>query len=207
MTQTGEKTEGNPAEGTDSYDSPAQVLFTNTRKFVDFSFTKTDGKSDSLTDPLSGARFVLLRWTGSGSPGTAPVDPDAPGSGWQTVTESAVVSGENGIVCFEDLIEELTYRLVETHAPEGYITPAGQWNITYKTTQEGSGWEIVMAADGTKAPPAFIKQDSGFVLPNYGVPHIPSSGGRGLTLFAMAGTMLIGGAVLLLSVWAKRRKI
>lgn len=206
-TQAGQKTEGNTAAGTASYDSPAQVLFTNTRKFVDFSFTKTDGKSDSLTDPLSGAGFVLLRWTGDGAPGTAPVDPDAPGTDWQTVPESAVVSGEDGIVRFEDLIEEVTYRLVETHAPEGYITPAGQWNITYKTTQEGSGWEIVMAADGTKTPPAFIKQDSGFVLPNYGVPHIPSSGGRGLTLFAMAGTMLVGGAVLLLSVWAKRRKI
>ena len=206
-TQTRQKTEGNTAAGTASYDSPAQVLFTNTRKFVDFSFTKTDGKSDSLTGPLSGAEFVLLRWTGEGAPDTAPADPDAPGPDWQTVTGSAVASGEDGIVCFENLIEEVTYRLVETHAPEGYITPAGQWNITYKTTQEGSGWEIVMAADGTKTPPAFIKQDSGFVLPNYGVPHIPSSGGRGLTLFAMAGTMLIGGAVLLLSVWAKRRKI
>lgn len=206
-TQKGQKTEGNTAAGIASYDSPAQVLFTNTRKFVDFSFTKTDGKSDSLTDPLSGAGFVLLRWTGDGAPGTAPVDPDTPGTGWQTVPGSAVVSGEDGIVCFENLIEEVTYRLIEINAPKGYITPAGQWNITYRTTQEGSGWEIVMAADGTKTPPAFIKQDSGFVLPNYGVPHIPSSGGRGLTLYAMAGTMLIGGAVLLLSVWAKRRKI
>lgn len=206
-TQTGQKTEGNTAEGTASYDSPARVLFTNTRKFVDFSFTKTDGKSDSPTDPLPGAGFVLLRWTGDGAPGTAPVDPDAPGTGWQTVTKSAVASGEDGIVCFENLIEEVTYRLIEVNAPEGYITPAGQWNITYRTTQEGFGWEIIMAADGTKAPPAFIKKDSGFALPNYGVPYIPSSGGRGLTLYAMAGTMLVGGAAMLLSVWAKRRKI
>ena len=45
------------------------------------------------------------------------------------------------------------------------------------------------------------------MLPNYGIQYIPSSGGRGLTLFAAAGTLLIGGAALLLSVWAKRRKV
>ena len=206
-TQTGQKEEGRRASGTASYDAPVNVLFTNTRKFLDFSFIKTDGKSDGQTAPLEGASFLLYRWTGNGQPGTAPIDPDAPGTGWQRVTESPVVSGTDGRVWFKDLIEGITYRLIETAAPEGYITPAGQWNLTYKKTGEDSGWEIVMAADGTKAPPGFIEQDSRYMLPNYGIQYIPSSGGRGITLFAAAGTLLIGGAALLLSVWAKRRKV
>lgn len=202
----GPETEGRTASGVSSYDAPAKVDFTNTRHFRDFEFVKTDGKAGKPGVPLEGARFVLFRWNGTGAAGKEPIDPDNPGNDWIKVEGSEIVTGESGPVTFQDLIEGATYRLIETAAPVGYITPAGQWNLTYVAEGENPGWSIEMAADGTKKPPAFTFTDNQYRLPNYGIQDIPSSGGRGTLLTGFAGTMLIGSAVLVFAAWARYRR-
>ena len=202
----GKETEDRIASGESSYDAPAKAAFTNTRHFLDFTFMKTDGKAEEPGVPLEGASFVLFRWTGTGAAGKAPIAPDYTGSDWVKVEESEIVTEESGLVTFQDLIEGATYRLIETAAPEGYITPAGQWNLTYVAEGENPGWSIEMAADGTKKPPAFTFTGNQYRLPNYGIQDIPSSGGRGTLLTGFAGTMLIGSAVLVFAAWARYRR-
>lgn len=202
----GSETEGRTASGVSSYDAPAKVDFTNTRHFLDFTFMKTDGKAEKPGVPLEGASFVLFRWTGTGAAGKAPIDPDNPGNDWTKVEGSEITTGGSGLVTFRDLIEGAAYRLIETAAPEGYITPAGQWNLTYVSEGENPGWSIEMAADGTKKPPAFTLTGNQYRLPNYGIQDIPSSGGRGTLLTGFAGTMLIGSAVLVFAAWARYRR-
>lgn len=202
----GPETEGRTASGVSSYDAPAKVVFTNTRHFLDFTFMKTDGKAEKPGVPLEGASFVLFRWTGTGAAGKAPINPDNPGNDWIKVEGSEITTGESDLVTFQDLIEGAAYRLIETAAPEGYITPAGQWNLTYVSEGENPGWSIEMAADGTKKPPAFTLTGNQYQLPNYGVQDIPSSGGRGTLLTGFVGTMLIGSAVLVFAAWARYRR-
>ena len=202
----GQETEGRTASGESSYDAPAKAAFTNTRHFRDFEFVKTDGKAGKPGVPLEGASFVLFRWTGTGAAGKAPINPDNPGNDWIKVEGSKITTGESGLVTFQDLIEGAAYRLIETAAPEGYITPAGQWNLTYVAEGENPGWLIEMAADGTKKPPAFTFTDNQYQLPNYGIQDIPSSGGRGTLLTGFVGTMLIGSAVLVFAAWARYRR-
>ena len=204
--EAGQETEGRTASGESFYDAPAKAAFTNTRLFLDFTFMKTDGKAEEPGVPLEGASFVLFRWTGTGAAGKAPINPDNPGNDWIKVEGSEITTGESGLVTFQDLIEGATYRLIETAAPVGYITPAGQWNLTYVAEGENPGWSIEMAADGTKKPPAFTFTDNQYRLPNYGIQDIPSSGGRGTLLTGFAGTMLIGSAVLVFAAWARYRR-
>lgn len=201
--EAGQETEGRTASGESFYDAPAKAAFTNTRHFLDFTFMKTDGKAEKPGVPLEGARFVLFRWTGTGAAGKAPIAPDKPGNDWTKVEGSEITTGGSGLVTFQDLIEGATYRLIETAAPEGYITPAGQWNLTYVAEGENPGWSIEMAADGTKKPPAFTLTGNQYRLPNYGIQDIPSSGGRGTLLTGFVGTMLIGSAVLVFAAWAR----
>ncbi len=204
--EAGQETEGRTASGESFYDAPAKAAFTNTRHFLDFTFMKTDGKAEEPGVPLEGASFVLFRWNGTGAAGKEPIDPDNPGNDWIKVEESEITTGESGLVTFQDLIEGATYRLIETAAPEGYITPAGQWNLTYVAEGETPGWLIEMSADGTKKPPAFTLTGNQYQLPNYGVQDIPSSGGRGTLLTGFVGTMLIGSAVLVFAAWARYRR-
>lgn len=209
--QQGTLTDGRIAEGQAWHDAPPEVEFENQRNFHDFSFIKTDGKSSEQDKPLAGAGFLLYRWGGQGEADTRPLDIEGQSSSWQRVTAEAVVSGADGNVVFSGLIENVTYRLVETETPQGYITPAGQWNIMYVPAEDGSepaesGWVIKVAADGTKLPPAFIRDEARYLLPNYGIQDIPSAGGRGGLFTGFAGTVLTGTAMLLLYAWMRQRK-
>ena len=114
------------------------------------------------------------------------------------VVESDDVNPEY-LISFENLDTKKTYRLVELKAPDGYITPKGQWNIIYDETKaKFVPKEIVNDINGTKveSPPGFkgggtIKDP--YVLINYRTTDIPSTGGRGN--FEILGLIMMASAI------------
>lgn len=153
---------------------------------MDFEFIKVDGKDGSS---LAGAEFQLFRWVGNnGAPMVGLIDPNNyDDSKWKPV--GVVTSGDDGKVKFEGLGSldgSPDYRLVETKAPGGYVLPGGQWRLKVDVVNEGITINAVNGDDGTQ-PPAFDNSDNVLKLPNHRAMSIPSSGGRGTTLFALAG--------------------
>lgn len=156
---------------------------------MDFEFTKVDGKDGSV---LAGAEFKLFRWVGADdAPTTGLIDPgNYDESEWELV--GTVTSGDDGKVKFEGLGSldgSPNYRLIETKAPGGYLIPGGQWSVKVDVLNEEITIEAVDGEGGTK-PPAFDYSDNAFKLPNYRAMSIPSSGGRGTALFALAGSAI-----------------
>ena len=182
------------------------VTYTNTATPVSFNFTKVDGSNNNAE--LSGAGFTLYRWDGTGD-ATGLVNTETPGANWEVVT------GLNADALFEfdNLYPDATYRLVETTTPGGYIAPQGQWQLTYVgvgTQDSYNGWTIeLITEDGAlNKAPAFGVDGSTLYLPNYQVPEIPVTGGEGggWMFYGLTGTLLVGGAVLTLFAFSRRRK-
>lgn len=160
---------------------------------AEFSFTKV--KAEEPGTGLHGAEFELyqLVCTNEGHNHSALVDVENPGNCWKPVDTTKI---SNPKVTFTGLLPG-EYRLVETKAPNGRVLPAGQWKVDVKK-QEGSGkFEITITGMGT-TPPAFaIDENTGaYRLPNMRPADIPSSGGRGIRLFILLGTLLMGGGLI-----------
>ncbi|MBT1164721.1 SpaA isopeptide-forming pilin-related protein [Bifidobacterium felsineum] len=184
-----------------------------------FSFVKRDGDSGTV---LSGAKFRLFQCTaGADKCGTDLINPDNPGSEWKKVGDDTT-SGENGMVSF-DVEKPGEYRLVEIQAPAGYQKPTGQWRVTYgkddtKPTIKAIG-EVPAFCDPSSDQCPGGKSSSSvstasvmpaaaqtpLVLPNNKVIDVPSTGGRGLMLFSLAGFGLLLAGVTVLSIEARRR--
>ncbi|WP_165773759.1 SpaA isopeptide-forming pilin-related protein [Bifidobacterium felsineum] len=184
-----------------------------------FSFVKRDGDSGTV---LSGAKFRLFQCTaGADKCGTDLIDPDDPGSEWKKVGDDTT-SGDNGMVSF-DVEKPGEYRLVEIQAPAGYQKPTGQWRVTYgkddtKPTITAIG-EVPAFCDPNSDQCPGDKSSSSvstasvmpaaaqtpLVLPNNKVIDVPSTGGRGLMLFSLAGFGLLLAGVTVLSIEARRR--
>lgn len=184
------------------------VTYTNTATPVSFNFTKVDGSNNNAE--LSGAGFTLYRWDGTGD-ATGLVNTETPGANWEVVT------GLNADALFEfdNLYPDATYRLVETTTPGGYIAPGGQWQLTYvgvgiKDSYNGWTIELITEDGALNKAPAFGIDDSTstLYLPNYQVPEIPVTGGEGggWMFYGLTGTLLVGGAVLTLFAFSRRRK-
>ncbi len=166
-----------------------------------FSFTKVDGKDQSL--PLEGAEFQLFRLTctntelghaHSGLDKEGLLNPQNPGDCWQSV--KTVSSDSEGKVDFGDLIEG-TYRLIETKAPNGYSLPKGQWEI--QVDPDGSLLTDRIKVTGVANPPAVEKvygpgDDKTVVdykfLNNKPIDP-PVTGGRGTTKFILLGSLIM----------------
>lgn len=161
-----------------------------------FSFTKVAAENTSLR--LSGAEFRLYRLIGSADDGL--IDVNAPASNWELV--STVITDTDGLVNFQNLPAG-EYRLVEAKAPAGRVRPGGQWKILLT---EGTEQPQITAVGSTK-PPAFISTSDGkLLLPNRQSVDFPSSGGIGTILFAVGGTILMGGGALLLASFSRRSR-
>lgn len=161
---------------------------------AEFSFTKV--KAEEPGTGLHGAEFELyqLVCTDEDHNHSALVDVENPGNCWKPVDTTKI---SNPKVTFTGLLPG-EYRLVETKAPNGRVLPAGQWKVDVKK-QEGSGkFEIKITGMGT-TPPAFaIDENTGaYRLPNMRPADIPSSGGRGIRLFILLGTLLMGGGLII----------
>ena len=215
-------TDTNPGDGDTAFTNTVSaedfvtVTYTNTATLASFNFIKVDGSNNNAK--LSGAGFTLYRWDGTGN---APKDSlvSGTGSGW-TVIDLDAVSDENELVTATDgavnitgLYPDATYRLVETTTPGGYIAPQGQWQLTYVgvgTQDSYNGWTIeLITEDGAlNKAPAFGVDGSTLYLPNYQVPEIPVTGGEGggWMFYGLTGTLLVGGAVLTLFAFSRRRK-
>ena len=163
------------------------ATFTNTEKTTDFEFTKKDGESG---DVLAGAEFQLYRYDGDCDETckATPLDRLNPGK-WQRV--GVQTSGDDGKVKFDGLVEG-DYRLLETKAPDGYLKPKGQWNVVVDMSKTDKEQLVITAVtDGVK-PPAFeTDEEQGLSVANYHATSIPSTGGRGLMIFTMAGAVLV----------------
>ena len=154
---------------------------------LSFTFAKVAAQNHAQT--LPGAVFHLYPLAcGDASHTHADLlDENAPAACWGEPFERT--SEADGTVLFANLPAGV-YRLVETKAPAGYATPAGQWQVT-------------LAADGgvqieaVGNPPAFLTENGGLQLTNRKPLDMPTSGGPGVPLAAALGTALMGvGAIL-----------
>ena len=169
------------------------ATFTNTEKTTDFEFTKKDGESG---DALAGAEFQLYRYDGDCDETckATPLDRLSPGK-WQRIDIQA--SGGDGKVKFGGLMEG-DYRLLETKTPDGCLKPKGQWNVVIDMSKtEKEQLVITAVTDGAK-PPAFeTSEEQGLSVVNYHATSVPSTGGRGLMIFTLAGaTLVLAGTVI-----------
>ena len=194
------------------------VTYTNTATPVSFNFTKVDGSNNNAK--LSGAGFTLYRWDGTGKAPENGLVSGTGSGGWTVIdldadsNKNELVTTTNGAVNITGLYPDATYRLVETTTPGGYIAPQGQWQLTYVGTETTAvnynGWTIeLITEDGAlNKAPAFGVDGSTLYLPNYQVPEIPVTGGEGggWMFYGLTGTLLVGGAVLTLFAFSRRRK-
>ena len=194
------------------------VTYTNTATPASFNFIKVDGSNNNAK--LSGAGFTLYRWDGTGKAPENGLVSGTGSGGWTVIdldadsNKNELVTTTNGAVNITGLYPDATYRLVETTTPGGYIAPQGQWQLTYVGTETTAvnynGWTIeLITEDGAlNKAPAFGVDGSTLYLPNYQVPEIPVTGGEGggWMFYGLTGTLLVGGAVLTLFAFSRRRK-
>lgn len=209
---TSKETNGNSTDdkGNVTYQSKPGQVKTEDFKFENvlkpsFEFVKTDG--DDYKFLLQGATFSLFRCNSENCPeglvdwrNGSNVGPDKAWSMFATQT-----SGTNGKIEFSGLADG-EYRLVETKAPGGYTLPAGQWRVIVK---DGSieRPEAIKDKDGN-LPPAFHKDDKNgglLGLGNNKHMSVPSTGGRGLIVFASLGGALLLAGVTVFSAEARRK--
>ena len=178
------------------------VGYINDKPFapVNFSFTKI--AAEETAQGLTGAEFSLYQLTCTDA-GHSEKDheglilPDDPDTCW-TWKGTAVSQPE---VSFTGLLPG-EYRLVEVKAPEGRVLPKGQWRII--VSMDG---EITAIPMGWEKPPSFITENEGeWFLPNKKLSGLPDTGGWGLWIFTIGGSLMafLGAGFLFAS--RKRRK-
>lgn len=155
----------------------------------------------SNNNPLSGAEFTLKKSDGSseihfvGENGVYHVAAAGGGS-------ATLAVGANGDKMGKLVISGLdvgTYELTETKAPDGYIKLSTPVTITI-TDADSSGRvdDGSASADGTDGYVELtVENGKGFTL--------PSTGGMGTMLFTAIGTVLMGGGLVLLLLYLRRR--
>ena len=154
----------------------------------------------SNNDPLSGAEFTLKKSDGSGEihfVGSNGVYRVAAADGSATLAV-----GDSGDQMGKLVLSGLdvgTYELTETKAPDGYIKLSAPVTITI-TDADPNGLvdDGSASADGTDGYVELtVENGKGFTL--------PSTGGMGTMLFTAIGTVLMGGGLVLLLLYLRRR--
>ena len=158
----------------------------------------------------SGAKFKLFIYVGDKSIDpfyNKTIDynnPDSYDENWILIGEATSIDSESdelkGLVTFDNLYEG-EYRLVEIEAPDGYVLPKGQWRVMVSKVNDGL--EVSFSVVGSTAEtPAFITNtnpdDTKFLIPNYEIPDIPSTGGIGIPNYRQNGLLLMSLSVLVL---------
>ena len=166
----------------------------------------------------SGAVFRLFIYIGdkeTDSKYNDPIDYNNPNSNWILIGEATSIDSESdelkGLVTFNNLYEG-EYRLVEIKAPENYILPKGQWRVMISKVNDNL--EISFSVVGsTSETPAFITNtnpnDTKFLIPNYEIPDVPTTGGIGIPNYKQNGLLLMFLSILILIInqITQRKKI
>lgn len=202
-------------EGTDR-----ETLYTYA---INLTKVKTNGEAittDTATFKLESGGTPLY-FTGSNGVYThaAAGTPDA--------TTDLMTSTADGTLKLQGL-DEGTYTLTETNAPDGYVLPSGTITIMIKDADgsgvldgrldPGKGGENVEPLGGAEIYGRSTTDDGvdvkgtmiSFKVVNKtakeGLFNLPVTGGAGTVIFTMAGILLMGGAVALLVVVLRRKR-
>lgn len=199
----------------DPYGSPS-TWQTKTATATVYSYGIEVKKVDKSTQlPISGAEFTLTKANEDdaikfvGSNGTYRV---ATATESATAVETLVVteSGENMGKLILSGLDAGTYTLTETKAPAGYVKLGAPKTITItddKTAMEGDTANSKpngLVDDGENSADGIdgyyeldVANSKGFTL--------PSTGGMGTVLFTAIGIVLMGGGLVLLLLYLRRR--
>ena len=187
-------------------------------KVYDWTFGVTLHKVKEGDQPLNGAKFVLstngtlkvsdiIDQDGNiqDSSNLIELVKDAEGYRVATAQDNGVEKTymiEAGIAKIKGLKGNVDYFLYETAAPQGYnkLTAPVKIKIVPKYSQNGSQVESVQTIVNDNAAAGL-----GFNVMNKAGTTLPETGGIGTTVFYVAGSLLLGGAVVLL-ITRKRMK-
>lgn len=186
-------------------DQPEENGETPKDKVIVFTFLldvfKYDGtKGETQTSPLVGAEFALYKVLPGGTEKLVKqltkddaLDPNYP---------NGIPEGTTGTVKFVYKFKGLddgTYKLVETKAPDGYNTAAPvTFEITATHDEESADPKLLTL----NVPSPFTTNNKNIHVDvyNYRGNTLPSTGGMGTTIFYVLGSILaVGAAILLVS--------
>ncbi|MGI6011815.1 MAG: SpaA isopeptide-forming pilin-related protein [Ruminococcus sp.] len=118
---------------------------------------------------------------------------------WKLIA-TADSDNTTGMVSFENLPVDGEYRLVEVKAPDGYVVPEGQWNITYDSAE---GRFTIGKDSAVGNPPAYNAAEGTII--NYKPSELPFAGNTGIKMFLMIGGILMAAGAAG-TFWYLRRK-
>lgn len=165
------------------------VVFT-----FELDVTKVDGKD--ATKKLQGAEFKLRNEDGK----WVTVDADGKVTGWDVEEKGSVLtSDENGFFTISGL-EDGTYYLKETKAPDGYNLLPNEIVIVITSTYDEDGVEAltIKVDNGEEKPGTLSNGIVDTTVENNAGATLPETGGIGTTIFYIAGAVLVLAAIVLL---------
>jgi fimbrial isopeptide formation D2 family protein/LPXTG-motif cell wall-anchored protein len=192
-----------------------EVGKTPTDKVIVFTYeldtTKEDGQD--TTKKLAGAEFKLYKGTDSAK--SYAIVAEGKLTGWtdDEAKATTLTSGEDGLFKVAGL-DDGTYYLEETKAPEGYNKLSARVEVVVKaTTANGQNWvdgdatHALTKLDVTAAGNAGIGDVNtgvaAITIANNSGSTLPSTGGIGTKIFTFGGIALMAGAII---VFATKRK-
>lgn len=162
------------------------VLATNTYEeitAVDIAVTKVDGTNANIK--LPGAEFYLSK-TVDGKTTYYKYD-ETDGVSWVNSIDGAMkfTSSNDGMFTIKAL-EDGSYTLIETKAPDGYVLPSGSYTFTVKDGGVSATSNNGITGNGTA-----------LTVTNSTGARLPETGGPGTTLlYTLGGLLLVAGAVM-----------
>lgn len=192
----------NPNVDTDTTTTPWDYVLVFT---YELDVTKVDGADATVV--LEGAEFVLQNAAGS----YVTVDANGKVTGWVASQDDASVLTSDATGIFKVIgLDDGTYNLIETKAPEGYnlladpieivIEATTVNNQNYTGTPSDALTALQIKVDGTAADGDV---DTGIVeatIENNVGATLPETGGIGTTLFYLFGSLMTAGSALILIV-------
>lgn len=162
-------------------------------KNIVFTYEVVANKVDQNKKPLADAKFELFKKI-KGTEVT-----------WKSLGEVAAASADGKYTAAWKGIDDGEYKLVETHAPDGYNKMEDQYFTVIATHETESSNPTLTAVTGTAAGDSTI-QLTGAVgngsltteIVNQSGTVLPSTGGMGTTVFYVVGGGLMAVAVVLL---------
>jgi len=195
-------------------------LFVGSERFEFFKTDQLLYHNQPAINPLPGAQFRLYRTNvpsvqatlGTGSDGLVITNPSTnlPNAPWVAVQFAngnyVATSTTSSYIAF-DMDPRFTYQLVEVVPPVGFQAPMGQWRITFNmVAAAGINPFAVVSIGGLSIPPAINslapqfnsithpdppRRHSLWYIGNMTQIELPMTGGSGVTIFAVAGSVSI----------------